>query len=187
MLYGRALSRYLVQSQKKVELQKKIKALEFWRIGFGNSGVKTLVLREVLPSMNKKLKEYSEHMFQTPVELEFRANKQTKKGADRELFHLHYKSRFNSASYLGESTGGRRRIDICVLLVFSWLARAANILLVDELLDGLDDAGRESVLHILAQQRGTVLVISHERELKNRIGKVWTVTKKNGVSRLEMP
>jgi len=184
--YSKAVGRYLVLLQVSKELENKIKALEFWEAGFGNKGVKTLVMREMLPSMNSKLREYASKIFRLPVELEFRPSKTTKKGDERELFHLHYKSKFNSASYTGESSGGRRRIDICVLLVFSWLARCSNLLLVDELLDGLDESGRETTLDILSKQRGSVFVITHSRQLKSSIGKVWTVTKKDGASRLEM-
>ena len=75
-------------------------------------------------------------------------------------------------------------MDICVLLCFAWLSRTADILLIDELLDGLDETGRETVLGILAELRGTVLVISHRRELRARIGKVWTIEKRGGFSRL---
>ena len=159
--------------------------MAFWEVGFGNRGVKTLIMKQLLPSLNQKLKEYGQEIFQSKVELEFRLNKKTKRGDNRELLHLHYQSKRNSPSYVGESSGGRRRVDICVLLVFAWLARVSNLLLVDELLDGLDDAGRESVLAILARQRGTILVISHERDLKSKIGKVWTVTKQDGASTLE--
>lgn len=184
-LYSKALSRYLVMQQKDVELTRRIKDLTFWEVGFGNKGVKTIVMREMLPSMNARLKQYAAQMFRSQIELEFRPSRTTKRGDERELFHLHYKSRLNSTSYAGESSGGRRRIDICVLLVFAWLARCSNLLLVDELLDGLDESGRQTTLDILSRQRGTVFVITHSRQLKSSIGRVWTVVKKNGISRLE--
>jgi len=185
--YSKSLSRMLVLKQKSVELTRRIKALSFWEVGFGNKGVKTLVMREILPAMNTKLQEYASQVFHSPVELEFRPSKTTKKGDERESFHLHYKSKLNSASYLGESSGGRRRIDICCLLVFSWLARCSNLLMVDELLDGLDDSGQRAVLDILTSQRGSVFVISHNAGIKHSIGQVWTVRKKHGVSTLEIP
>lgn len=185
--YRKQLSRLLVYRQEEMSLQSKLDDLKFWQQGFSNRGVKTLVVREVLPTMNRKLKEYAKEIFPSGVHLEFRADKQTKKGTERELFHLHYSSKLNSKSYVGESSGGRRRVDICVLLVFCWLARSCNLLLCDELLDSLDDAGREKILAILARQRGTILVISHDRDLKRSLKKVWTVHKRNGVSTLEIP
>lgn len=184
--YSKQLSRLLAYEFEEGLVKNKIKDLEFWDKGFGNKGVKTLIVKEVLPAMNKKLKEYSQEIFQSGVELEFKANKVNKSGDERELYHLHYRTRLNSNNYMGESSGGRRRVDICVLLVFAWLSRTCNLLLVDELLDGLDDAGRETVLSILSRQRGTVLVISHSKDLKSKIGQVWTVRKSNGTSTLEL-
>ena len=183
--YSKETSRLLAYEFEEQLLTNKIKDLEFWEKGFGNKGVKTLIVQEVLPAMNAKLKEYSNEIFQAGVELEFRTTKTSEEGSERELFHIHYRTRLNSANYIGESSGGRRRVDICVLLVFSWLSRMCNLLLVDELLDGLDDAGRETVLSILSRQRGTTIVISHNKEVKSKIGQVWTVRKTSGISTLE--
>lgn len=184
--YSRATSRLLVSEYKNQSLIARIKDLEFWERGFGNKGVKTLIVREALPSMNNKLSEYAHEILDPGVEIEFKPSKQNSKGEARELFYLHYRSPRNANTYLGESSGGRRRIDICVLLVFSWMARICNLLLVDELLDGLDDTGRETVLDILSRRGGTVLIITHERELKSKLEKVWTVRKKKGISKIEV-
>lgn len=183
--YSRCLSRLLVCQTSKAALEIRIEDLEFWEQGFGNQGVKALVVREALPTLNAKLREYAAEIFKGGVHLEFSPTKTTKAGAERELFHLRYQSRHGSGNYLGESDGGRRRVDICVLLVFSWLSRTCDLLLVDELLDGLDESGRESVLGILGRLRGTVFVISHERKVKAHLGRVWTVTKHNGTSILD--
>lgn len=185
--YARQVSKLLALKYEEHKLQKRIQDLEFWEKGFGNKGVKALIVREALPAMNAKLKEYASEIFESDVELEFRPSKETKKGDERELFNVHYRTRRNADNYTAESSGGRRRIDICLLLVFSWFARTADCLFVDELLDGLDSSGRERVLEILSKQRGSVFVISHSRELKSRLGTVWTVTKRKGISRLRVP
>jgi DNA repair exonuclease SbcCD ATPase subunit len=183
--YGKQASNLLVLEQKDFALAKRIKDLEFWEVGFGNQGVKALIVKHSLPALNRKLKEYGKTLFRGGVELEFRPTRTTKQGTERELFHLHYKSRHGASSYLGESSGGRRRTDVCILLVFSWLSRICNILLVDEILDGLDDAGRKPVLEILYHLRKTVIVISHEKGVKEQLSKVWTVTKHHGISTVE--
>lgn len=184
--YSRHLSRLLLYQFEEHSLTGHIRDLKFWETGFGNRGVKALVVREALPTLNVKLSEYAQEIFQGSARLRFSPSKTTKQGEERELFHLRYQARHGSASYLGESAGGRRRVDICVLLVFSWLSRTCNVLLVDELLDGLDESGREAILSILSRLRGTVLVISHEKQLKAHMGRTWTVTKKNDASVLEL-
>jgi Herelleviridae exonuclease len=183
--YSKGVSKLLVKQFEQKSLDQRIKDLQFWVQGFGNQGVKALVVRESLPAMNRKLKEYTRKIFGGTVEMRFEPTKRIKSGEDRELFHLKYKSRFGSSSYIGESSGGRRRVDIAILLVFSWLSNACNLLLVDELLDGLDSSGRESILNILSSLRGTVLVITHEKEMKAKFRKVWTVVKRKGISHLE--
>jgi len=183
--YTRCVSRLLVHEQEKKLLERRIQSLEFWEIGFGNRGVKSLIVREALPALNQKLDEYSKKVFHGGVELELSPTKQTKQGKERELFHLQYKARFGANSYVGESAGGRRRVDICVLLVFSWMSRLCNLLLVDELLDGLDDTGQKEILNILSELRGTILVISHENQLRSQISRTWRVTKHHGSSTLE--
>ena len=180
--YGRHVSKLLLLEQRNFALKTKLKDLQFWEVGFGNQGVKALIVKQSLPVLNRKLKEYSKELFKGGVKLEFRPTKQTKRGKERELFHLYYKSKHGATSYSGESSGGRRRVDICVLLVFSWLSRLCNALFVDELLDGLDSIGKEAVLDILSTLRGTIICISHDPEIKGKFSRVWTVTKHHGSS-----
>lgn len=183
--YSRSFSRLLTIRFEHRTLRRRLGDLMFWEIGFGNKGVKALIVRDALPTLNKKLAEYAGEIFGRGIKLELRPSKTTKTGEQRELFHLHYESRYGSGSYLGESAGGRRRVDICVLLVFSWLSRTCDVLVVDELLDGLDESGRDAVLSILSKLRGTVIVISHEKRLKSQLARVWNVEKHNGASILD--
>jgi DNA repair exonuclease SbcCD ATPase subunit len=184
--YSTSMTKLLRLEQEIRKVNRKVKDLEFWVRGFGNQGVKALIIRKALPAMNAKLVEYSREVFNGAAELRFNPTKETKSGNERELFHISYKARRGADSYMAASSGEKKRIDICVLLTFSWLAKLSNILLVDELLDGLDDAGKTIVLEILSTLRGTILVISHSKELKSRIGKVWTVTKYHGRSKLSI-
>ena len=179
------LSRRLRLLQKRNTLQNEIEDYAFWERGFGNQGVKALLVRKALPAMNAKLSEYAQEIFGSKVELKFSPSKEKASGdGERELFHLEYKSHYGASSYLGESSGGRRRVDICVLLVFSWLSDLCNLLLVDELLDGLDSPGKEAVLKILSGLRGTVICISHDQAVQEFFPARWHVTKRNGESNI---
>jgi DNA repair exonuclease SbcCD ATPase subunit len=183
--YSKTMSRLLVLKFEESSLKQSIRDLTFWVSGFGNKGVKSLIIKEALPAMNQKLTEYAEEIYGGTAKIKFSTTKTNRREEERELFHLRYKSRFGSDTYLGESSGGRRRVDICVLLVFSWLSSTCNLLVVDELLDNLDSSGRERILDILSRLRGTILVISHEKELKAHFHKVWTVVKRKGIAHLE--
>lgn len=183
--YSRTLSSTLVLAQQEKRIEQQIQDYRFWEVGFGNRGVKALIFRDVLPLLNQQLRRYCAKIFGDTTEIQFSPTKQTKTGTERELFHIAYRSPSGSSSYVGESSGGRRRVDVCILLVLSWLARASNLLFVDEFLDHLDAPGRERALGILAEQRRSVFVVTHEPSLKSQFEKVWTVTKTDRSSRLE--
>lgn len=180
--YAVVVSSYLRCTNSLLVVRDTLKNFQFWETGFGNKGIKSLIIRQALPAMNAKLAEYANRLFGNSATIEFVPTKETKSGEERDLFHIRYAASKGSASYKGESSGGRRRIDIAILLALSWLSRVSNLLMVDELLDGLDETGREIALEVLSELRGTILVISHRKEMKSKIGKVWTVTKKGGFS-----
>jgi len=184
--YTRAVAQKIRVQRKRESLRKQTRDLEFWETGFGNRGIKSIIVREALPSLNAKLREFANAIFEEPVELEFRPSRETKSGEERESFYVHYSNPRGGESYLAESAGGRKRVDVAVLLAFNWLSRASNLLFIDELLDGLDRTGREKVLEILSTLRGTVFVISHRKDVQSQVGRVWTITKQDGCSRLEL-
>jgi DNA repair exonuclease SbcCD ATPase subunit len=182
--YSKQVGKLLKLKTEEAALQQKKKDLEFWVEGFGNKGIKALIIRDALPALNEKLEEYAGKIFDQPVNLKFLPAKVKKSGEESELFHVEYSSKYGANNYSGESSGGRRRIDFCILLVMQWLARTCNLLFVDELLDGLDESGRDRVLEILTSLRSTVFCITHNRGLKSQLGKVWRVIKSNGESKL---
>jgi Herelleviridae exonuclease len=182
--YTRSVAKRLQIQRRRESLQKQKRDLEFWEAGFGNKGIKSIIVREALPSLNAKLREYANAIFEEPVELEFKPAKESKSGEERESFYVHYSNPKGGESYQAESSGGRRRVDLCVLLAMTWLSHSSNLLLVDELLDSLDAPGREKALEILKGLRKSVLVISHRKDIKSTVGIVWVVTKKGGHSRL---
>lgn len=184
--YSKSLSQVIVLEQKKAQLTKSIEDYRFWEEGFGNRGVKALIIREILPALNHKLEKYSREIFGDGTTLRLSATQETKAGDERELLNLQYQSPSGADDYVGESSGGRRRADLCVLLVFSWLARASNVLFIDEFFDHLDAAGRERALGILQEQRGSIFIVTHERGLKSQLSKCWTVVKENRASRIEV-
>jgi DNA repair exonuclease SbcCD ATPase subunit len=62
---------------------------------------------------------------------------------------------------------------------------ACQILLMDEVLDGLDVEGRRRVVQLLRELRSrkeTVMVISHEADLLDEFEQVFLVSKRDGVS-----
>jgi len=96
-------------------------------------------------------------------------------------------------SYLANSGGERRRIDVAVLCALQDLVRSrkgndTNVLFLDEIFDTLDGAGIEAVVYLLSNfihsAEDSIFVISHSSELKPYFDRVITLVKENKVTRL---
>ena len=162
-----AAVRTLLRNRSQLEVLTDQKdCLLFWEKGFGPAGLKALVARKVVPQLNRSLKEVSRRVIGPDCRLQFAASRTLQTGEERDLFHVEYENPTGADSYIGESSGGRRRLDVCIVLCFLSLFRRADLLLVDEFLDGLDAEGQERVLQLLTETYGTVFVISHRRGLK---------------------
>lgn len=124
-----------------------------------DSGIKTKIIRQYVPIMNKLINKYLAAMdFFVNFELD-------------ESFNETIKSRFrDDFSYASFSEGEKMRIDLA--LMFTWRAIAklrnsasTNILIMDEVFDSsLDSAGTEEFLKILESltQDTNTFIISHK-------------------------
>lgn len=96
-------------------------------------------------------------------------------------------------NYKTLSGGEKRRLDIIVILAFQrFLIEASgintNIVVLDEIFDGLDSKGVECVLHCvenLYPEDTAIYVITHNDSIKSQFNSVIRVIKENGVSRVE--
>ena len=127
-----------------------------------DSGIKTKIIRQYLPIMNKLINKYLASMdFFVQFELD-------------EGFNETIKSRYRDAfSYANFSEGEKMRIDLALL--FTWRAVAklknsvnTNLLVLDEVFDSsLDEDGTSDFLKILHSlgKESNVFIISHKGEV----------------------
>lgn len=102
---------------------------------------------------------------------------ETKTGAVRDKISFEVEGAGGGQGYLGASTGERRRIDIAVMLGLWQLGTgtrgvtSASTLFVDEVFDGLDAEGVESVVRLLSHlaSERCVVVVSHSQTLIDRL------------------
>jgi len=129
-----------------------------------DSGIKTKIIRQYLPIMNKLINKYLASMeFFVQFELD-------------EEFNEEIKSRYrDNFSYSSFSEGEKMRIDLSLL--FTWRAIAklknsvnTNLLILDEVFDSsLDEGGTDEflkILHTLDDNTNT-FIISHKGESMN--------------------
>ncbi len=135
--------------------------LEVAGILLKDAGIKTKIIRQYIPVINKLINKYLAAMdFFVNFEL-------------NENFEETIKSRFRDEfSYASFSEGEKSRIDLALL--FTWRAVAklrnsasTNLLILDEVFDGsLDTQGNEELLKILQSvtEGNNVFVISHKTD-----------------------
>lgn len=127
-----------------------------------DTGIKTTIIREYLPAMNKLINMYLSAMdFFVKFELD-------------ESFNEKIKSRFRDEfTYASFSEGEKMRIDLAILFTWRQIAKMknsvnTNLLLLDEIFDSsLDVAGTDyflSVMNTLGENTN-VFVISHKGDV----------------------
>jgi DNA repair exonuclease SbcCD ATPase subunit len=152
-------SHLTVQQKHKEELANERQVIEVAGVLLKDSGIKTRIIKQYVPIMNKLINKYLAAMdFFVQFELD-------------ENFNEKIKSRFRDEfSYASFSEGEKMRIDLA--LMFTWRAIAklrnsasTNLLIMDEVFDSsLDVGGTEEFLKILEGLTGdtNTFIISHK-------------------------
>jgi DNA repair exonuclease SbcCD ATPase subunit len=150
-----------VAEEKRAELKKEKTYTEASKVMLQDTGIKTKIIKQYLPVMNKLINKYLNSM-------EFYVNFTLD-----ENFNETIKSRYrDDFSYASFSEGEKMRIDLALL--FTWRAIAkmknstnTNLLILDEIFDSsLDGAGTDEFLKILnTLTKENVFVISHKQDM----------------------
>jgi len=124
-----------------------------------DTGIKTAIIREYLPAMNKLINKYLNAM---DAYIHFELD---------EAFNESVKSRFRDEfTYASFSEGEKMRIDLAILFTWRQIAKMknsvnTNLLLLDEIFDSsLDTAGTDYFLNLMNQfgENTNIFVISHK-------------------------
>jgi DNA repair exonuclease SbcCD ATPase subunit len=124
-----------------------------------DTGIKTAIIREYLPAMNKLINKYLNAM-DTYIHFELDE-------AFNEVIKSRYRDEFTYASF---SEGEKMRIDLAILFTWRQIAKMknsvnTNLLLLDEIFDSsLDTAGTDYFLNLMNQfgDKSNIFVISHK-------------------------
>jgi DNA repair exonuclease SbcCD ATPase subunit len=166
--------------EKKTVLQDE-KALEdIASILLKDTGIKTAVIREYLPIMNKLINHYL-HVLDLYVQFEL-----------DEGFNEIIRSRFRDEfTYSSFSEGEKSRINLAILFTWRHIAKMknsvnTNLLIFDEIFDSsLDIAGTDAFIQLLHDEgeKTNIFVISHKEDvLFDKFNKVLRIEKKNDFS-----
>jgi DNA repair exonuclease SbcCD ATPase subunit len=162
----------------------------FWLAGFSRSGIRSYLLDQVVPFLNERVGHYLGILTDGGIEAKFSTVKQLSSGEYRDNFNLEISNRNAAQTYEGNSGGERRRIDLGVALGFNdFLASRSgkrfNILILDEVFEGVDADGLYFVIKVLediSRRKSSVLVITHKDELKGYFSDEILMARKEGLS-----
>jgi DNA repair exonuclease SbcCD ATPase subunit len=169
----------VVHSETKSALVEERHYLEIASLLLKDTGIKTKIIKQYLPVINKLVNKYLQAMdFFISFEID-------------EAFNEKIKSRHRDEfSYASFSEGEKARLDIAILLAFRSLAKMkntanTNLLIMDEVFDSsLDISGGDFVMnlfHTLGDDNN-IFVISHRDALFDKFRSVIRFIKKNDFS-----
>lgn len=176
--------------EEKAKLESTIEDLEFWKKGFGPKGVPSLFIETVLPAISARIQKYADILTGGDVIVTLKAYAETKSGTVKESIQISAVNSKGASVYGSNSTGERNRINMSVTLGLIEYFRdmgvfESNLLICDEIFDGLDSTGVEHGLEALREAGiGTTIVISHHDHLRPLFTEAMFVQKENGVSKL---
>lgn len=169
------------------ELSKQNNVLQFWLKGFSNSGIKSMLLDDITPFLNERANKYLQVLSGSRVHVDFSTQTQLKSGEMREKFQIKVENEDGGDSYLSNSSGERRRIDVAINLALQDLIasranKKLNIMFLDEILDTLDKSGTDNVIGLLAElskEKSSIFVISHNDDIQSYFQNFLVITKKD--------
>ena len=170
----------MVMLNLKTELSERKNLQDIAGLLLKDTGIKTAIIREYLPVMNKLINKYL-NIMDSYIHFEL-----------DEGFNEVIKSRFRDEfTYASFSEGEKQRIDLAILFTWRQIAKMknsvnTNLLIFDEIMDSsLDAAGTESFMQLLDTfgEDTNIFVISHKGDmLFDKFHSVIRIEKKNDFS-----
>lgn len=175
-----------LQSISKIE--KQLLVIDFWVQAFGVAGIRSFLLDQILPDLTQYANEFSEVLTGGGTLIEFSSyNEDTMK----DKFRIQAWTEDGSDIYQGNSSGEKRRVDICVMFALFRISHSRtniNVVLLDEVLDTLDGYGLElvpEVLEKLARELNLSVYVTSHTSLNDMIPNSIVVEKRDGLSTLK--
>lgn len=164
----------------------------FWVRGFSGQGLPSFLLDSVMPYITERANHYLSVLADGDITMSFSTQRELKsaKGEMRDQINIAWE--IEGVEGYPPSGGQQKKMDIATDLALMDLVATRegahpDILMLDEVLDGLDKEGRNRVsalLHELRKTRETILVISHDEDIAESFGRVVAITKRGGVASL---
>lgn len=168
-----------------------VSVAEFWVRGFGNQGLRSQILDDIIGELADLTNGYLEVLSDGDVRVAYDTEAALKGGGKRDKFSIVVD--VEGAGNVQPSGGQWRKITIAAdLALMDLVARreraAIDLLIMDEALDGLDATGQARVVDLLTHlraKRHSIVVISHAPAMSDVFERTFRAVKEGGVSILE--
>ena len=165
---------------------------DFWVAGFGKQGIPSFLIDNSIPFLNESMQRMVSLLTDGATSVHFDPTIEGGRGSrGGQQLGVVVDNQYGGGSYKTQSTGERARIDVCVLLAIrqlmaTRLTHSFQQIFLDEVFDGLDSSGTESVAALLRSEfpDSTIYVITHDDRLKEHMDKTIVIEKRKGVSRV---
>jgi DNA repair exonuclease SbcCD ATPase subunit len=182
------------KASKQASLMKEHKKLQadldkylFWVEGFSNKGLRSYLLKSIVPVLNEFADHYCELLTENDMTIQFHTQRTLKSGKSKEEFNIEVSQRDGHTTYKGSSSGERARADLVIALALGDLAKlrsnkSVSFRFLDEPFESVDDAGIAPIISLLQQQEAqydTVFCVSHRENIQAQFSETLTVVKEN--------
>lgn len=173
-------------------IEERDRPLVFWEEGFGNRGLPSLAMDAIMPILTERANRYLGTLADGDITVKIATERALKGGGSQDAITLTPTTEGHED--VPPSGAQRAKISLAVALSLAELVASregaqVDLLLLDEVLDGLDVEGRARVVDLLRElreRRNTILVVSHDEGVTEAFEKVITVVKENGAAVLEV-
>lgn len=164
--------------------------LRFWEEAFSDRGLPSLALDSVVPFISEAANRYLGYLADGDMSVEVVTQTDLKGGGTKEA--IDFRLVIEGHADVRPSGGQRKKLSLAVDLALMDLVATRegariDLVLLDEVLDGLDAEGKARVvvlLRHLRESRSSIFVISHDAQIAEHFERVVTVTKAGGKSTL---
>lgn len=181
----KALEEDLLEIESKVsEKSSELAHVDWWvSTGFGASGVKAYIFKSMLHSLNESVANFGDRL---GVGINFSVDV----SGTRSKFEILCSIGGHVVDYLDLSGGEKQRVDVCLSFAVHSIVNSTipiNILVLDEVFEGLDEEGIETVFELIrmkAEEGKTVFVVTHNSSIDSMYTKNIEFDKVNGITAL---
>jgi len=168
-----------IEKKREFELEKKrcldreLEILRFWKIGFSDSGIKSMLIDMAIPHMNEAVSAALEKIAPGVFTVSFDTLRETKSGDVRDKFTVNVLHNIKGTDSHKLLSGGEKRlVDLSCMealrsLVERLYGKRIHNIFYDEVLDSLDEDNRQlfcQVLKMISKDKNVTLITHNTAE-----------------------